>query len=267
MPTYKEQMTKFLSLYSSSSGNSTLISNSDTNILIDAGVSSSKITASLNKAGIDAGEITAIFVTHEHSDHISGIRVLSKKYSIPVFALSSTMEGILESASDIPQGFLHIISPSKVYKIGSMNIKAFVTPHDSSSSVGYVIESEQKKYAVATDTGCITKSMLSNLAGCEAVLVEANHDVDMLKCGPYPYVLKKRILSDEGHLSNDKCAWLATQLAIWGTKRILIGHLSEQNNTPEKAFECVKQSLVSNGFTLGSDVILKVAPKDEICYI
>ena len=260
-------MTKFLSLYSSSSGNSILISNDDTNILIDAGVSASKICASLDEAGISPHEVDAIFVTHEHSDHISGIRVLARKYNISVFALSSTMDCILRNAPDIPPGCPHIITASNVYDIRSMRVKPFVTPHDSSSSVGYVVESEGKRYAVATDTGSITKAMLSNLAGCEAVVIEANHDIAMLRCGPYPYALKKRILSDEGHLSNDRCAWLATQLAIWGTKRILLGHLSEQNNTPQKAFECVSKTLEDNGFKIGSDVILKVAPKDEICYI
>lgn len=260
-------MTKFLSLYSSSSGNCILISNDDTNILIDAGVSATKIVCSLDEAGVSPEEIDAVLVTHEHSDHISGIRVLSKKYNIPVFANAPTMNGVLKAAPTIASGNAHIITASNVYDIRSMRIKAFVTPHDSASSVGYVIESEDKKYAVATDTGCITKAMLSALAGCEAVLIEANHDVEMLKNGPYPYMLKKRILSDEGHLSNEKCAWLATQLAIWGTKRILIGHLSEQNNTHEKAFECVRKSLETNGFQIGRDVILKVAPKDEICYI
>ncbi len=260
-------MTKFLTLFSSSSGNSLLISNDDTNILVDAGVSASKIVRALDEVGILPEEIDAILVTHEHSDHTSGIRVLSKKYNTPVFATSSTMSLILKSAPDIPAGCIHIITNSNVYDIRSMRIKPFVTPHDSASSVGYAIESDGRKYAVCTDTGTITKAMLSNLAGCEAVLIEANHDVQMLESGPYPYVLKKRILSDEGHLSNDKCAWLATQLAIWGTKRILLGHLSEQNNTPGKAFECVRKSLEKNGFTLDRDVILKVAPKDEICYI
>ena len=260
-------MTKFLSLYSSSSGNSILICNDDTNILIDAGVSAAKICDSLNKVGIDPATIDAVLVTHEHSDHICGIRVLAKKYNIPVFANASTMSGVLKAAPTIRPGDAHIIVPSTEYAIRSMTVKAFVTPHDSASSVGYVIESDGKKFAVATDTGSITKAMLGALAGCEAVVIEANHDEDMLKNGPYPYALKKRILSDVGHLSNKNCAWLATQLAIWGTKRILLGHLSEQNNTPEKAFDCVKNSLEANGFNVGGDLILKVAPKDEICYI
>lgn len=260
-------MTKFLTLFSSSSGNSMLISNDDTNILIDAGVSASKICHALEEAGISPSEIDAVLVTHEHTDHIAGIRVFSKKYHVPVFANSATMGGILKNATDLPIGSIHIITNSVAHNIRSMCIKAFITPHDSASSVGYIIESEGKKYGVCTDTGTITKTMLSNLAGCDAVLIEANHDVEMLKLGPYPYVLKKRILSDEGHLSNEKCAWLATQLAIWGTKRILLGHLSEQNNTPEKAFASVKKSLEENGFKLGCDVILKVASKDKITYI
>ena len=260
-------MTKFLSLYSSSSGNSILISNDDTNVLIDAGVSAAKISASLNEAGIDPETIDAIFVTHEHSDHISGIRVLSKKYNIPVYANALTMEGVLKNAPSLAPGLAHIISAPGVYDIRSMRIKPFITPHDSAASFGYVIESDDKKYAVATDTGCITKAMLSALAGCEAVIIEANHDIKMLNEGTYPYPLKRRILSDAGHLSNEKCAWLATQLAIWGTKRILLGHLSKENNTPQKAFECVKDSLEANGFKVGSDVILKVALADEITYI
>ncbi len=260
-------MTEFVSLYSSSSGNSTLISNEDTNILIDAGVSASKICASLSKAGKAPDELDAIFVTHEHSDHIAGIRLLSKKYNIPVFAAEASMETILASAPDIRGSNMHIISVPGVYNIRSMRIKSFATPHDSRQSAGYVIESDEKRYAVATDTGTVTKTMLSNLAGCEAVLIEANHDISMLKCGPYPYYLKKRILSDTGHLSNDKCAWLATQLAIWGTKRILIGHLSDKNNTPETAYECVRKSLEANDFKLGRDVILKLASRDELTYI
>ncbi len=260
-------MIKFCTLYSSSSGNSTLLSDGDTNILIDAGVSAAKITAALSNLNISPDEIDGILVTHEHTDHICGIRVLSKKFNIPVYANPKTMEHILKSAPEIAPGNARIITASKPFVIRSVTAKAFPTPHDSAESVGYVICAEGKKYAVATDTGHITKSMLSNLAGCEAVLIESNHDEEMLRSGPYPYVLKKRILSDNGHLSNAKCAWLSTQLAIWGTRRIALGHLSEQNNTYQKAFFASEEMLTANNFKVGSDVLLKVALKDEICII
>ncbi len=260
-------MTKFYTLYSSSSGNCTLISDGETNIMIDAGVSASKICAALGEAGVLPEEIDAILVTHEHSDHISGIRVFSRKYNTSVYANARTMEQVLKAAPDLSPSNVNIITNSKPFKVRSMTVKAFETPHDSASSVGYIIESEGEKYGVATDTGTITKAMLSALAGCEAVLIEANHDEKMLSEGPYPYPLKKRIFSDTGHLPNPKCAWLATQLAIWGTKRIALGHLSEHNNTEEKAYSCVRAMLEENNFKVGSDVILKVAGKSGICVI
>ncbi|MBO5369269.1 MAG: MBL fold metallo-hydrolase [Clostridia bacterium] len=260
-------MTKFCTLYSSSSGNCTLISDGDTNILIDAGVSASKICKSLDEAGVFPEEIDAILITHEHSDHISGIRVFAKKYNTPVYATARTMHYVLQSAPTVSSGNAHIITDHTPFAIRSMRIKAFSTPHDSADSVGYVIVSEDKKYGIATDTGTITKAMLSNLAGCEAVLIESNHDEEMLRSGPYPKSLQNRILSDCGHLSNSNGAWLATQLAIWGTKRIALGHLSEKNNTPEKAYECAKNMLESNNIKPGADVILKVAPVDGICMI
>ena len=260
-------MVKFVALYSSSSGNCTLISDGDTNILIDAGISASKIVAALDQLNISPGEIDALLVTHEHSDHICGLRVFSRKYNTPIYANKATMEHVLISAPDVALSNVHVISCQSSFTIRSMNIKAFSTPHDSAASFGYVVEAEGKKYGIATDTGTITKAMLTNLAGCEAVLIESNHDEAMLKNGPYPYALKKRILSDSGHLSNEKCAWLATQLAIWGTKRIALGHLSEQNNTPDKAYEASKHLLESEGYRVGSDVVLKVAQKSEICII
>ncbi len=256
-------MTRLITLFSSSSGNCTLITNNDTKILVDAGVSMAKITTSLSKVNTEPSEIDAVLITHEHSDHISGLNVFCKKHSPHIYANSKTLEKIRENiiaSSD----FLHPVDIGKPFPVGSMTVKAFSTPHDSISSVGYVIESDGKKYGVATDTGTITQSMLSSLASCEAVLIEANHDEDMLKSGPYPYYLKKRILSDKGHLSNDKCAWFATQLAIWGTKKIMLGHLSEKNNTSELAYETVGKMLNANGFELDRDVILKVAKKDDI---
>lgn len=258
-------MNKLITLFSSSSGNCTLISDGDANILVDAGVSSNRIITSLNDIGLDICEIDAILVTHEHTDHIKGIGVLSRNYNIPVYANSKTMSALISQVGDLYDRNIKIISTDKPFEIRGALVKAFDIPHDAAHPFGYRIQTDFGCLAVATDTGHITKSMLCNMSKCDAVLIEANHDVDMLKNGKYPYLLKKRILSDNGHLSNNNAAWLATQLAIWGTKKIILGHLSEHNNTEQKAFDTTKQLLEQNNIKVGSDVLLKVANKNSIC--
>lgn len=259
-------MINFYTFYSGSKGNCTFISDKDTNILIDAGVSASKIINSLSDIGVSPEEIDAILITHEHSDHVSGVKVLSDKFSIPVYANENTMSKLVMSGN-VSERFSRVFMSGSSFLLRSANIRSFKTPHDSIESVGYIVEMDNKKYGIATDTGCITKPMLSALAKCEAVLIESNHDVEMLKNGKYPYVLKRRILSDNGHLSNENCAWLATQLAIWGTKRIALGHLSENNNTPEKAFAATEKMFLENNIKIGDDVRLIVADKSKICEI
>ena len=235
------------------------VSDTDTNLLIDAGVSASKIVNSLESIGVSASEIDGILVTHEHTDHVAGIDVLSRKYNIPVYANEKTA-----MAMKLSSGRVNTIVTGDTFTIRSAEIRSFKTPHDSVASVGYTITMEDAKLGIATDTGCITKPMLSALAGCLAVVIEANHDEDMLRNGPYPYNLKKRILSDYGHLSNENCAWLATQLALWGTKHIALGHLSDKNNTCDKAYETTYKLLTENKFIVNEDVFLSVAMKNEI---
>lgn len=260
-------MISFCTLYSSSKGNSIYVSDGKTNILIDAGVSASKITASLSEIGVSPKDIDGIFVTHEHSDHVAGIGVLTRKYSIPVYANHATFDAFANGPYSPSTICMRPFVTGMDVKVGSMVVRPFGTPHDSMESVGYTITIDGRKLAVATDTGCVTKSMLNALAGSEAVVIEANHDVDMLRSGMYPYPLKKRILSDSGHLCNENCAWLATQLALWGTKHIVLGHLSENNNTPEKAYNAVHTMLTDNGFEVGTDVFLTVANANEITEI
>ena len=255
-------MIRFCTLFSSSSGNCVFVSDTDTNLLIDAGVSASKIVNSLESIGVCASEIDGILVTHEHTDHVAGIDVLSRKYNIPVYANEKTA-----MAMKLGSGRINTIVTGDTFAIRSAQIRSFKTPHDAVSSVGYTITMEDTKIGIATDTGCITKPMLSALAGCFAVVIEANHDENMLLSGPYPYNLKKRILSDYGHLSNENCAWLATQLALWGTKHIALGHLSDKNNTCDKAYETTYKLLTENKFTVNEDVFLSVAMKNEITEI
>ncbi len=260
-------MIRFCTLYSSSSGNCTYISDSDTAILIDAGVSASKITTALDELGADPRDIDAVLVTHEHSDHVCGLDVLTRRFSVPVYANSATASCITKGSNSVDGKYVTAFTTGEKFKIGNATIHPFKTPHDSVESVGYTIEFGEYKYGFATDTGCITKQMLSSLAGCEAVVIEANHNVDMLMGGPYPYPLKRRILSDNGHLSNENCAWLATQLAIWGTKHITLGHLSENNNTMDLAYVASCKMLEENNFKVGKDVFLNVASKNKITYI
>ncbi|MBO5008150.1 MAG: MBL fold metallo-hydrolase [Clostridia bacterium] len=260
-------MIRFCTLFSSSGGNSIFISDGNTNLLIDAGVSAAKIVNSLESIGVSPKELDGILVTHEHSDHVSGIGVLTRKFGIPVYANEATMEKILSSSSTPAAGCTRIITTGQSFKLRSAQIRSFKTPHDSADSVGYTVTMDERKFGIATDTGCITKPMLSALAGCEAVVIEANHDVDMLQKGAYPYILKRRILSDNGHLSNENGAWLATQLALWGTKHITLGHLSDNNNTPSKAYSASQKMLSDNDFEVGKDVILQVAMKSEITEI
>lgn len=260
-------MNRLATLFSSSSGNCTLICNDDTNILIDAGVSASRIVAALKEFNLDICEIDGIVVTHEHTDHIKAVGALSRKYNIPVYANAPTMSEIIASVGDLHDRNICITQSLKSFGIRSMSIMPFSIPHDAVSPMGYTVDLGSSRVSVATDTGHITKSMLVNMSKSDAVLIEANHDVDMVKNGKYPYPLKKRILSDNGHLSNENAAWLATQLAIWGTKKIILGHLSDNNNSPDLAYEMAHKKLCENDIKPNSDVILKVAPKNHSCIV
>lgn len=260
-------MNRLATLFSSSSGNCTLICNDDTNILVDAGVSASKIIASLSDFNLDICEIDGIVITHEHTDHVKAVGALSRKYNIPVYANSATMRELIASVGDLHDRNICLISPGKGFCIRSMNITPFSIPHDAADPMGYTVDLGDTRVSVATDTGHITKSMLINMSKSDTVLIESNHDVEMVKNGKYPYLLKKRILSDNGHLSNDNAAWLATQLALWGTKKIILGHLSDHNNIPQIAYETTERKLIENNIRPNSDVILKVASKSQICAI
>ncbi len=222
-------------LFSGSSGNSVYIKHGDTKILIDAGMAASSVEASLNKIGASLKEIAAIFITHEHSDHIRGTGVIVRRYNkgIEVHAASPTSDFI-----ECGNGNLKVHTPQYEYSIGSLVISSFRTPHDSSMSVGYVVRGEGGfSAAVATDLGCITDNVLKNLVRCNNVILESNHDIDMLMRGPYPQNLKRRIMSRNGHLSNAECSEVVCALSRSGVENILLAHLSPENNMPSLALE------------------------------
>lgn len=255
-------MIKFQSIVSGSSGNCTLVCCNNTKILIDCGISGKKVTAYLNDIGIDPAEIHGIFVTHEHIDHTSGVGIMSRKFNIPVIASEGTWDGM--SIGKITEENKQIFTKNNPMEMGDICITPFEIPHDAMQPTGYIIHSDGKKIAVATDIGHITNTVADSLIGCDAVILEANYDEHMLQTGPYPQNLKARISGTMGHLANKDAGALALHLAKNGTKRIMLGHLSNENNSPEIAFSEVARELEFGGMQLGKDVMLSVAPRYDI---
>ena len=233
---------------SGSSGNCLLLSSGDTHILIDAGISMRRVEAALAQTGHTIREIGGVLITHEHSDHISGLKMLLKYHRVPVYAprtVAARLRGMLPEID----GCLRVIPVGESFLLGQVFVRAFHTPHDTDESVGYRVEGDGV-FALATDMGCVTDEVLDGLMGADTVLIEANHDEEMLRCGAYPVYLKRRILSEHGHLSNDACALLAQQLARSGTERIILGHLSRENNTPMRAMDTVRPALADSAAEL-----------------
>lgn len=247
-------------LFSGSSGNCTLIRTDRTAILIDAGRNCKAVKLSLESLGLSLSDISAIFVTHEHSDHISALDVMSKKQQTPIHITEPSAHELCRKQAAAECAVIH---RGLMFEedVGDLHLRSFPLPHDSAAHVGYIITSEDGDRAgVATDMGFPTQEAYNNLAGCRQIVIESNHDEKMLRCGPYPEVLKRRILSNYGHLSNPKCAELCIGLAEAGCERFMLAHLSAENNTPELAMKAVREALSENGF---DGVTVKVAPRDR----
>ncbi len=254
-------MARFCSLFSGSSGNCTYISSGDSGILIDAGVSAKRIRDALNARDVDLASIRGIFVTHEHSDHIAGVRVLAKQCGCPVYASKGTLLG-MDKASALPDTPIFALGAGESVAVGDLQVSAFATPHDTPESTGYAVETaDGTRLAVATDMGELLKPVFDILCGCDVILLESNHDVAMLRSGPYPPFLQERILGRRGHLSNAACAAALPALVNAGVSQILLGHLSDKNNTPSLAFDTACASLAKAGITAGQDVRLSVAKR------
>lgn len=234
---------------SGSSGNCTLVSAGHTRLLIDAGISMRRITSFLSDAALRWEDINGILVTHEHSDHILALPMLVKNHPLPIYA-PHTVANRLRGRYPELEEHLCIIPVGEHVSIGEVHFTAFHTPHDTDESVGYRIDGSDCSFALATDMGHVTDEIRSALLGCGTVLIEANHDEDMLINGPYPLPLKRRILSERGHLSNGNAAILARELAEHGTVHIVLGHLSRENNLPELAMGTVAAALLGTGAEL-----------------
>jgi len=256
-------MVKFCSLYSGSSGNSTFISAGKTKILIDAGLSGKRIIEALFSIGENPSELSAILVTHEHSDHIKGVGIISRKFNIPVFANKKTWEAMEDFIGPIKMENMVCFDTQQEFEIGDICVKPFPIPHDAAEPVGFNMFVGTKKVTVATDIGHINRSLLNSFEMSDLILLESNHDIEMLRVGRYPWPLKKRISSDIGHLSNDMAAKVVAYMAEKGTGKFLLGHLSKENNFPELAYQTVYNALCEKKIFPESDVMLDVALRDR----
>ena len=251
---------------SGSSGNSIYIGSGDNHILIDTGISKKRIDAGLNSIDVSGDDIDAIFITHEHSDHIQGLGVFVRKYPVPIYATKDTIEVIKTNSSlgHIPEELFRVVEPDKPVTIGDITVNPMAISHDAVSPVAYTFTDGRRNMAVATDMGTYNDYIVNRLKGMDALLLESNHDIRMLQVGPYPYSLKQRILSDSGHLSNERAGRLLCDILHDKLEAIYLGHLSKENNIPDLAFETVRLEInMGDNPYAADDFKIAVAKRDE----
>ena len=246
---------EFYTLASSSGGNAALLRCGGTSVLLDAGISARRIRQSLAALGMTPDELDAVLVTHEHTDHVSGVATLTRQYHIPVYASRGTA-ALLRCESACLRAF----DAGESFRLGALTVRSFRTSHDAADSVDYRFDTADGSVGALTDTGFVTRQAAEALAGVDFLLLEANHDVDTLRAGPYPYHLKERVLGQYGHLCNEAAADFALYCVENGTRDILLAHLSAQNNTPDLAEYAVGRRLQA----AGASVRLAVAPRDRV---
>ena len=255
-------MARLCPLFSGSGGNSYYIGSRSAGLLIDAGRSARQLDRMLQRCGIDPMAIQGILITHEHSDHISGLTTLTKQLKLPVYASPGTGRQLCYRIAFLEE-LLRPVAPGEGFSVGGLAIESFPTSHDAAESVGYALSAGGRKAAVVTDLGYVTGAVLRGIRGADLLVAEANHDVEWVQSGPYPYHLKARILGDRGHLSNEAGAELAWTAVEGGARTVVLAHLSHENNTPARAHEVVRGVLERRGAAVGRDVALEVAPRSE----
>lgn len=261
---------RFVSIASGSSGNCIYIGSENTHILVDAGISNKRIEQGLNEIGLKGSDIDAVVITHEHSDHTKGLGVLARRYGVPIYGTKETLEEISEMKylGEYPRELFCPVNPDVEFEVGDLHIQPFSIDHDAANPVAYRVNHGRRNVAVATDMGHYDQYVIDHLQGLDALLLESNHDVNMLETGPYPYYLKRRILGDHGHLSNENAGRLLNHVLHDHLKYILLGHLSKENNYEALAYETVKLE-IDQGDTAykASDFSISVAKRDEMSQI
>ncbi|OOB78538.1 MAG: MBL fold metallo-hydrolase [Epulopiscium sp. Nuni2H_MBin001] len=250
---------KLCTLASSSSGNCTYINFEDTHILVDIGISKKRTIEALNQIDVKPESIQAIFVTHEHCDHVKGIGVFNRKYNTPIYATKKTWEVIDKN------NLIGKVSNKRILqqttKIKNLTIQSYKVSHDAVDPVGYIFEAEKKRIALFTDIGIIDTNILTAVKNCNGIMLEFNHDPNMVEVGNYPYYLKRRILGEKGHLSNDTAAKILADIYHQDLKWAMLAHLSGENNLPDLAYITTKNALEEKGLTIGKHIQIYVAEK------
>ncbi len=242
-------------LASGSSGNALVLSREGSHILVDAGISCRRITASLRTLGLEPGDLSAVFITHTHTDHIAGVQTLLKRCPAPFYTSRAAGQALAARIGSV-SAHLNVLEPGQRISIGAWTAAAFPTSHDAPGSCGFRFD----EIGILTDTGYVTEEARQTLLGCRLLVLEANHDPQMLRSGPYPYALQQRILGPQGHLSNEAAGAFAVEAARAGAEEIVLAHLSQENNTPWIALETVERVLEEAGLQLR----LSVAPRDTL---
>ena len=246
---------RYVSFASGSSGNCGLILGGGVSLLVDAGISMKRIRACLADEGLELRDLDGILVTHEHSDHVSGLGMLGKYSALPMYMSGGTARALMRGGKCTGQTMITLTAGEPLC-LGELRITAFETSHDAAEPFGYRVDGEEGAMAIVTDLGYAPRSVREAIAGCVAAVVEANYDLDMLRGGPYPLNLKRRIQGNYGHLENEDAAELCAFLAENGAEKLMLAHLSKETNLPGLARETVSRRL-------GGDVCLQVAPRES----
>ncbi|KUO70471.1 MAG: metallohydrolase [Clostridia bacterium BRH_c25] len=259
---------RLCSLSSGSSGNCVFVGNDNSGLLVDCGISGKEILGNLNNIGICSSTIKAVVVTHEHSDHIRSVGIISRKLGIPIYANINTWNNMADLIGKVKPENIRYFSVGEELEIGGIGIKSYSIPHDAADPVGFCFYEGSKKVSIATDLGYFSDMVKENLSGSDMIMLESNHDIEMLRVGRYPYFLKRRILGEQGHLSNEAAGNAIYELLQTGVREVLLGHLSKENNFPELAYETVKGILEQNKVKINEDIKLELAPRSGVsrCY-
>lgn len=258
----------FCTLFSGSSGNAVYLGCDTGALLIDCGMSGKQVLEAMEAAKLSPSSLRAMLITHEHSDHVRGAGILSRRLGIPIYATEGTWSGMEQTVGPISPKDRVVITAGESFFLSGMEVAPFSIPHDANDPVGYRFFLQRHSVAVATDLGYFSQTVCDAISGAEVVLLESNHDPALLQQNPhYPARLKSRILGQKGHLSNDAGADAAVKLAKCGAKHLLLGHLSSENNTPDMAYRTTHAALTAAGATVGDDVSLHVAARYKASFL